>query len=285
MPFNLHRILIPFAVLLALDGLVWSIIFTSQATDALHLYFFDVGQGDSQMIRFPGGVDVVIDGGKSNGRALASLADVLSADDRYIDLLIMTHPQEDHFGGFLDILERYDVGLFIGNGRVTNSTSYTALMNVLDEQEIPYIALQEGDRIVVSDSQVQFLSPDIIDLLSGELNDGSLVFVLHYNNVNALFTGDIGFGVEEKLTKKYDLSSHILKVAHHGSKYSSGRAFLESVDPDVAIIGVGKNSFGHPTDEALQRLKDINIRVQRTDENGMVHIIIGEDISVFHERN
>ncbi|TSC88854.1 MAG: metallo beta-lactamase family protein [Parcubacteria group bacterium Gr01-1014_3] len=258
------------AALLLLDGIVWyQIIQASTITrDSARIYFLDVGQGDSQLIIFPGGPKLLIDAGNPDGKVLTALAKVLPPQDRYIDMLLMTHPQLDHFGGFIDVLKNYEVGAFIGNGRKGTAGAYQTLINELQNRGVPYIQLAEEDRIIHEDTALGILSPNSGDLLSSELNDTSLVTMLRDKNFKILFTADIGFNVENELMKRYDLSADILKVGHHGSRFSSGAEFLAAVKPKAAIIEVGKNTYGHPTPAALARLKSAGAQIFTTLEKG-----------------
>src|SRR5690348_2489113 len=115
---NHHIVFITLAVLLIFDALVWRLIFVAHASShPLELYYLDVGQGDSELIRLPNGANILIDAGPPNGKVLERLNEVLPPGDSYIDLLMMTHPQLDHFGGFIDVLKKYNVGMFLGSGR------------------------------------------------------------------------------------------------------------------------------------------------------------------------
>lgn len=270
---NNKKIIVWVLALLAItDLMVWYQIVSAKAaaSENSRVYFLDVGQGDSELIVLPGGAKILIDGGRPDGKVLTALAETLPAHNRYIDLLVMTHPQLDHFGGFLDVLKNYEIGAFIGNGRKGESDAYRALMDEIVARGTRYIQLQEGDRILYGDRSLSVLSPNSKNLLSGELNDTSLVMMLDDGGFRALFTADIGFNVENELMKKYDLSADILKVGHHGSRFSSGVEFLKAVNPGVAIIEVGKNTYGHPTPAALARLKSFGAQIFTTLEQGTI---------------
>jgi competence protein ComEC len=267
-----------FFSVLIFDAVVWwQIFFSDSDNNLLRLYFLDVGQGDSEFIRFPGGVDVLIDGGPPNGKVLEELSSILSPGDTYIDIVIMSHPQLDHFGGLIDVLKKYRVGVFVGSGRVGDTTAYDELGRVLEERGVPYVALREGDAIRNKNVLLDIIGPHARDFSSKELNNTSLVAMLSYNNFRALYTGDIGFDVEKNLLTTHDLRADVLKVPHHGSKFSSGSAFLAEIHPKVAVIGVGKNSYGHPTDEAIKRLRESGASVFRTDQGGTIAIEVAAD--------
>jgi competence protein ComEC len=267
-----YKILIAiFAALAVFDVSVWIRVADGRFNNDLALYFLDVGQGDSQLIQLPNDVDVLIDGGK-DARVLDNLSRVMPAHDRTIDVVVVTHPQLDHFGGLIDVIERYDVGVVLGNGRVAESESYAQFIDVLRARDVGYLAVGAGDVVRYGDYAFNVLSPALARLTQSEdLNDTSLVIKLHSPAFSALYTGDIGFAVEEWLLED-DIQADILKIPHHGSKYSSSRTFLATVAPVVSVISVGKNSYGHPTYDTLSRIEAIKSTLYRTDEQGIVKI-------------
>lgn len=269
-------------ILTAANIFVWQTIAAEIEHKNLGLYFLDVGQGDSELIDLPGGVQMVIDGGP-DAKVLNSLGKVLLPTDRYIDLLVVTHPQLDHFGGLIDVLKNYKVGAVLDNGRKGTIAAYGEFEKALAENGARHVVLKEGDRIIYNESVFDVLSPDKASLASKELNDTCLVLMLRSGNLRALYTGDIGANIEDELIRKYDLSAQILKVGHHGSKFSSDSAFLKEVDPVVSVIEVGaKNTYGHPTKQALGRLANIGSQVFRTDQSGNVKIEFdGRSLKIF----
>lgn len=279
-------VILVLAGLLVLDGVIWYLIlFPKSANGNLELFFLDIGQGDSQLVNLPTGVQMLIDGGPPNSRVLSELAEILPANDSYIDLVVMSHPQLDHFGGLIDVLKKYEVGAFIGTGRKGEIDAYRELVEVLKNRKVPYIVLDEGDRINSGDNLFSVLSPNNQNLLSTELNDTSLVLMLESGELKALYTGDIAFNVEDYIREKYDLRAQILKVPHHGSKFSSGAEFVEEVKPQIAVIGVGKNSYGHPTEQTLNRLSAVQARVFRTDQNGTIKVVLrDQNLAIFAEK-
>ena len=279
-------VILAFSALVLLDGAVWYLIlFSNDPAENLELYFLDVGQGDSQLVNLPTGVQILIDGGPPNSRVLSELAEVLPASDNYIDLVVMTHPQLDHFGGLIETLKKYEVGAFIGSGRKGEIDAYRELVEVLKNRKVPYVALSQGDHIRNGDNLFSVLSPNNQNLLSKELNDTSLVLMLESGELKALYTGDIGFSVENYLAQKYDLRAQVLKVPHHGSKFSSSREFLAAIKPQAAVIGVGKNTYGHPTEQALSRLTEAGAEIFRTDQNGTIRVGLTKDkLGIFSQK-
>lgn len=257
--------------LFLLNCLVWYWVAVGRPSDHLNLYFMDVGQGDSALAILPGGIKILFDGGPDK-TLLSDLGEILPATDRRIDLVILSHPQADHFIGFISLLDRYEVGYFIWNGRHGETESWKNLASALNSKKVNTLRLMEGDRIRYRESEIKFLSPDETELVDSELNNTVLAVELFSGGVKTLFTGDIGFKVEHRLVEKYDLNIDILKVAHHGSKYSSGDEFLREATPAISVIQVGKNNYGHPTKDVLDRLTAIGSTIYRNDKDGTVHI-------------
>jgi len=264
---------------------LWSAIIAGSTSGKLALYFLNIGQGDSSFIQLPNGVQILIDGGPSGPALLENLAKIMPPQDRYIDLVMMSHPQLDHFAGFIDLLKKYQIGAFIGSGRRGPIAGYDELHRQIEAHGIPYFALAEGDAITAGDSKLSILGPSPSELLSGELNDTVLVTLLETPQVKALYTGDIGFVNEQRLIAKYKLDVDVLKVGHHGSRFSSGEPFLKALTPAVAVIEVGKNTYDHPTKDALDRLHKYVSQVLRTDQQGIVKITpIADALEVFSSK-
>ncbi|MDP2598930.1 MAG: hypothetical protein Q8P49_03815 [Candidatus Liptonbacteria bacterium] len=254
---------------------VWYEIFSGKPGASPVLYFLDVGQGDSELMIFPGNVKIMTDAGPDS-KVVASLQKVLPAGDRYIDLAIISHPQLDHFNGFNFILGQYRIGAFIINGRSDTKgiSQWPELLNKIKAQKIPLITLGAGDRIAYADDEIDILSPDANIVQSGELNDTGFVELIKTPQFKVLLTADVGFNVENYLIGHgFDLRADILKVSHHGSKTSSGGKFLATVRTKIAVIGVGaRNTYGHPTKEALMRIASSGAKIFRTDRDGTVKV-------------
>lgn len=273
---NLSRVIL--LVITGLNLFVWREIIFLDQSGSPKIYFLDVGQGDSTLVEFPTGVQVLTDAGPSK-KVVSELGKVLNETDHYIDLAVITHPQLDHFNGFNEILDRYKIGAFIMNGREVDLLEWKGLISKIKEKKIPIIILAAGDKIKNAESKIDILSPDQNFIQSGELNDTSLVAKVETGNLKILLTGDIGQNVEKYLIQKFGsgLKTDILKVAHHGSKYSSSDEFLKTVNAKIAAIEVGDNRYGHPTKEALQRLSGANIlKILRTDEGGTIRAVTEE---------
>jgi len=269
--FKIFKIVV--AACIAIDVLIWFLILFPANTGALQFYFLDVGQGDSSLILLPGGPKMLIDGGKPNGRLQENLESILSPNDRYIDLVMVSHPQLDHFGGFVELLRNYKVGAVLMSKHGSEQAAWQELELVVKEQHIPKIVLRAGDTITYRDSHFDILSPRDSDWAS-DINDLSVVTILTSSGVKAFFGGDISDDKERQLANLYDVNVDILKVSHHGSQRSSDPEFLREVSPMISVVEVGKNSYGHPTSHALGRLANMSSQVYRTDLDGLMKLVV-----------
>lgn len=272
--------LVGLAFLFVCNVFIWNSILFPAFSKNPEIYFLDIGQGDSQLIVLPGPtggapIKILSDGGP-NAKILGGLSKILSPEDRYIDIVLLSHPQLDHFGGLIEVLERYQIGAFIYNGRDGTTSAWEDLKNVLKKKNIRTVILSGGDALAYGDNHLNILSPDTELLKSKELNDTGLVGLLKTKHASALFAADIGENIEEYLLKKYDIDVDILKVGHHGSKFSSSASFLKETSPKVAVIQVGKNRYGHPTKEALSRLSYNGAKIYRNDRDGLIKLALGD---------
>ncbi len=253
-------------LLVLCNAVAWRQVLITAKPALPSFYFFDVGQGDSELLNF-GPVQILIDGGPPNGKALKEIERALSTEDRYIDLVILTHPHLDHFGGLIDVMDRYDIGKFITDG--TENESAKAYKNL----KKPDMTLGEGDTITYGDYKLSVLGPNAAERADPDPNKASVVLLLEGPETRIFYAGDMHTENEERLRKEYKLKADVLKVAHHGSRFSSSAAFLKELQPKVAVIGVGKNSYGHPTPATLERLADAKIKTYATIDHGTIKVV------------
>ncbi len=248
-------------------------------TGELRVYFFDVGQGDSIFIKTPEGKDVLIDGGPNN-TVLERLGEVMPFWDKNIDLVILTHPHADHINGLFDVLERYNVNEVLEPDFPATNDSYQSFNQLLESKKITKkLADDDRDFEIEKDLRLDVLWPDQEQGALKEINEYSVVTKLSYKNIDFLLTGDAYQENEEKIIDQ-NLSSEFLKVAHHGSRSSTSQEFLEKVHPLISVISVGaKNSYGHPTQDILNRLAEVKAKVLRTDLNGTIEVDVKPDES------
>jgi competence protein ComEC len=254
----------------------------------LRLVFCDVGQGDA-ILAVKGDKQILIDGGPSN-RVLECLSNHMPFWDKKIELVVLTHPEYDHITGLVGVLERYSVKQILANSLVTDTGVFSKFRDLVIAGKIPVYSPKSGDKIKVAGIELKVLFPlekqgsevvwqstqpqDVMGetTYSGNLNKTAIALELKDQNFKAILTGDLGIAEENQLSVE---PVDILKVGHHGSKYSTSLSFLEEIRPKLAVISVGaNNSYGHPATEILQRLKDLNINILRTDIDGEIEIVI-----------
>jgi competence protein ComEC len=246
--------------------MAWSFVaFKPFETDA-EAYFLDVGQGDSELVKADG-ANFLIDSGKDQS-VIENLEKIIPFYKKRIDIAFVSHGQTDHAGGMFYLLKNFDVGTVIYNG--DNTPLWQNLRRLLEEKEIPYVILKAGDSVSYKENRFQVLWPRSLSEKIG-FNDNSMVIKYVNGIFSSLFTADISSKVETELLREgADIKSDILKIPHHGSKYSSSQKFLEAVSSGAAVIEVGKNSYGHPTKEVLARIAEEGTKILRTDLDGIV---------------
>ena len=274
-------------------SLAWSQALTNE--DRLHVVFFDVGQGDAIFIETPGGRQMVVDGGADPLLMTRLLGERMRFTDRHLDIVAATHPNSDHIGGLVQVLERYDVGAVLERRIEYESATHQAWARAVREEETggaTVIEARAGQVIALDrDVLVEVLGPPS-ELLRGTESDAdnaSLVLRLVYGEVSMLLTGDI-FAEEERalVARGAVVDSDVLKVPHHGSDSSSTPVFLNAVSPAAGVISVGEgNRYGHPHAEVLMRLREVvdDGMLFLTAERGSVEFISdGETLWVRTER-
>lgn len=264
-----------------------SIIFARGRADG-EIDFLDVGQGDGIFVQIESGESVFIDGGSSSKKKVGEniiLPFLKYNGVRKIDYWFISHADEDHVNGLTEVLES---NYYIENVVISKASkcdeNMQKIISLLQEKGINVIEISAGDTF-------RFANTQITCIASGEgvasdnseqfdANDSSLVLLVDdkKNNLRCMFAGDISSEVENSLVKKYGnkLDIDIYKANHHGSKYSSSKAWLNALSPDISVISCGENNrYGHPHEETLERFEEINCKVFRTDENGQ--ITLGKD--------
>ncbi len=253
---------------------MYSSLFGQVFGSEFSVYFLPVGQGDSALIK-AGRNTVLIDTGPGT-KVVSELDKLIPVYKRKIDAVLITHPNIDHFGGMQEILKHYDVKVVLMNGVDTESGSYKNLVNAIKQNKVPIVFARRGEVIEFSGVKLSIVWPGLdlkihSSLPDKKLNDSSIVSLLEFKDFSALFSGDISANVEKVLAGILP-DTDLLKVPHHGSKFSSSEKFLAALKPEYAVIGVGKNSYGHPTKEAMKRLSEIGAEVFRTDVDGLVKV-------------
>ena len=251
--------------------------------DNLHISFLNVGEGDAILIQ-KGNQQVLVDGGPGSQDVTLGLGDKMPFWDRTIELVILTHPHADHLSGLVEVLQRYKVEQVLYSDLDYELPLYDEWLRLIKEKGIKcataqarqQIDLGEGIVIRVLNPQTPKITGTEPDLDTDIENNGSMVLRLSLSRVSFLLTADIQQAAEfELVAERADLASTVLKVAHHGSKTSTTPEFLAVANPQVAVISVGENSFGHPSIEVLKRLEEKigSENIFRTDEQGTIEFI------------
>jgi len=247
---------------------------------SLRITTLDVGQGDAILVEVSGR-RMLIDGGPDPARLSTELDRIIPAWDRRIDLLVASHPHEDHLAGLPKLLDRYRIAAVIGSEDRGGGPAATSWKEILASSRISYRQVFTGDRFQLGAARLNVLWPDqtYLSLPPGNdgraLNDRSIVLRLEIPGFSALFTGDIESDIDARIIRNISAPVDLLKTPHHGSKGSSSRALLNVLDPRISVVSVGvKNTYGHPAAETLQRLGERGAAVERTDLNGTVTITV-----------
>ena len=240
----------------------------------IELHFLDVGQGDSTLVILPNGKTMLIDAGtRDSGATVVSY--MKSLDISKIDYLVMTHPDADHIGGMSKVIDNFEIGSIYMTDMISTTKTFEDLLLKIESKDLKITTLKVNDTISeFDDCKVILLSPI---KKYDDSNEMSLVIQTTYRNNTFLLMGDAGTKVENDiLNSNVNINADLIKIGHHGSRYSSSGKFIKKVSPLFAIISVGKNNqYGHPTNKTLETLNIFGVKIYRTDELG--HIIAISD--------
>lgn len=238
--------------------------------------FIDVGQADSVLIR-NGNYNMLIDAGNNeDGEKLVNYFKSLGIEE--FTYVFATHPHEDHIGGMDDIINNFKIDNYYMSNKLSTTKTFTDVLDALDGRNLKYTVPNKGDTLKLGDANIKVIYPGDD---KSNINDSSIVLKITYGKNSFLLTGDATSNVERKIYNE-DIKSDVLKVAHHGSSYSSTDVFLDRVKPYYAVISVGKNNiYNHPSNKTLEKLNKRNIKVYRTDLDGTITFTSdGENLSV-----
>ena len=244
----------------------------------LSVHYLDVGQGDSEFVQLPNGECMLIDAGDMNyGGEITEQIKSLGYDK--IDYLIATHPHADHIGGMSEVIENFEIGEIYMPRAITNTATFEELLNTISDKGLS-ISTARSETVIEESGglTMEFLAPCSAEY--DDLNNYSAVLKITYNDSSFIFMGDAeDVSENEMLENSYSkLNSDVLKVGHHGSKYSTTEDFLNAVSPEYAVISCGKdNSYGHAHNETVKRLTDAGVKLYRTDRLGAVTISTNGD--------
>lgn len=267
--YQIRKIIFYFYLIIFGSFLFLSFILYSEFSRInLEFYVFNVGQGDAIFIRTPDKYNILIDGGPDN-TVVYKLGKYLPFYDHQIDLMILTHPHSDHVVGLVEVLKRYQVKKILITGVEYNSPDYSAWLDKISEKDVPTVIVDRPGKIFLGQRvELIILIPDqsLFKQKIKNLNNTSIVTKLLFASSSIILMGD--FEDEESLLSK-DLKADILKVGHHGSKTANDPKFLEAVKPEIAVISCGQgNKFNHPSQQILDNLRNLGIKIWRTDKDG-----------------
>ena len=240
---------------------------TAKERELLKIHFIDVGQGDAIFIELPDKRAVLIDGGETNMSSRVINA-INAANKNRLDFVIATHPHSDHIGGLSKVIETFEIGeIYMPTIERKNYKSYQALMSAIQKKGLETKAAKAGVRILDSDAlTLDILAP--VKSNYADINDWSVILKLAYGSTSFLFMADATARAEKDITA--DVKADVLKVGFHGSRDSTSDDFLSRVAPKYAVISVGKNPYGHPSSATINKLKNADIEVYRTDLDGTI---------------
>ncbi|MBZ4656004.1 MAG: beta-lactamase domain protein [Thermoanaerobacter sp.] len=239
-----------------------------ELSGTLAVHFIDVGQADSILIN-TGSVAMLIDAG-NNADAELVVNYIKGQGIKTLDYIIGTHPHEDHIGGMDAVVNSFGIGKVILPKVQSNTKTFEDLLKAISNKGLKITSPVPGTKYSLGEAEFTILAPNGSSYEN--VNDYSVVIKLQFGKTSFLLTGDAGVQSEgEMLSKDFDLKADLLKVGHHGSRYSTSEDFLKVVSPKFAVISVGKdNSYGHPAEETIKKILDTGIQLYRTDESGTI---------------
>ncbi len=248
--------------------------------EGLQLTFVDVGQGDAAFLKTENGESWLIDGGEDDSFDSELLPFLNAQGIDCLDYAVVTHYHSDHTGGIFQLLKSGKIKTLILPNYIPDNKAKSGLMKNAEISHTAVLDVSAGDILQSEDKnlKISVLHPEKGGFSTENENSNSAVLRIDYFDTSALLTGDLETDAEEILLPKYDLEVDILKVGHHGSSTSTGADFLAEADPVYGIISAGEgNRYGHPHYEVLDRLTDNDVMIYRTDQDGDITFVLGED--------
>jgi competence protein ComEC len=262
-------------VLALITATIWSVYF-SQPDEKLNIYFFDVGQGDAELIQ-KANWQILVDGGPDD-IVIERISNVMPIDDRKIETIIITHPHADHITGLIEVINRYEIEKIILTKVGYESATYKSLLELIDKKKIKTITPKIGDvEYLFDQGKITYLwSGEEVSRFENNLNNSSIVFRFDYGDFNCIFSGDAEIESWTEIFKKQKNNLpdiDVIKIPHHGSRTGLNENMTNIMRPDIAIISLGiNNKYGFPHQEILDILAKNKTRVYRTDQDKSINI-------------
>lgn len=262
-------------VLALITATIWSVYF-SQPDEKLNIYFFDVGQGDAELIQ-KANWQILVDGGPDD-IVIERISNVMPIDDRKIETIIITHPHADHITGLIEVINRYEIEKIILTKVDYESATYKSLLELIDKKKIKTITPKIDDvEYLFDQGKITYLWPgEEVSRFENNLNNSSIVFRFDYGDFNCIFSGDAEIESWTEIFKKQKNNLpdiDVIKIPHHGSRTGLNENMTNIMRPDIAIISLGlNNKYGFPHQEILDILAKNKTRVYRTDQDKSINI-------------
>jgi competence protein ComEC len=267
----MKKIFVPLFIIM-LTSLSVHVVYQTRTPSTLLVSFLNVGQGDAIFIQSPSGIQVLLDGGP-NTFVLEELHHVMPLFDQSIDMIIASHPDSDHISGLIDVLDRFQIGVFLESGAKNDNGVQNTLNTKIAQKNIPTRVVRRGEVYDLGANVFLTILYPHKDVEHVESNAGSIVARLTYGEHSFLLTGDAPIDTELALVgaDNTHLQSTVLKLGHHGSDTSSATVFLASVNSDYAIVSAGKkNKYNHPHPDVIDRVQKFESQILKTSEQGTI---------------
>ncbi len=273
--FSVRIRLIILGVAVIFTAVLVQLSLTRHPSNTLKVSFLNIGQGDAIYIEAPNKRQVIVDGGPNDALS-GELASVVPFGDTTIDMLIVTNPDTDHYHGFINLLDNYNIGAVIVPGTFSKTSTWKLFTDKIDAKNIPVYLAHAGQTIMLDPAHnvgIKILFPDR-NVSSWTSNDGSIMSILTYGKSAVMLTGDATAYTESLILDRARVYAHdetILKAGHHGSRTSTSRAFVSALAPELAVVSAGDhNSYGHPHKETLDTFAYFHIPYFLTARDGRV---------------